>query len=240
MKMSKSAAFAVLLLCAGAPSALARPDADDAWAHCGGSDQEVRIESCTAIIQSGQETPRNLALAYGLRALANLQNGATQDAIADYTAAMDLKATTGDVTASMFIGRGAAYAAIGDIDHAIGDETAALGLKPDDPAALVNLGNAYLGKGDFARAADIYTKALAIQPDARNAANNRAYALLKLKRYGEAIADYDTALKATPDNAQALYGRGLAKRAVGDVAGAELDIAAAEKVAPGVGKAFAP
>jgi hypothetical protein len=58
-----------------------------------------------------------------------------------------------------------------------------------------------------------------------------------LKRgYDNAIADASWAIRISPDYIVAYYNRGLAKRAKGDEAGAETDIAVARKVNPNIGK----
>jgi tetratricopeptide (TPR) repeat protein len=60
--------------------------------------------------------------------------------------------------------------------------------------------------------------------------DSRGFVLLKLKQYDGAIADYDAALGGRPNAAWSLYGRGMARRAKGDKAGGDADVAAAQRI----------
>jgi tetratricopeptide (TPR) repeat protein len=57
---------------------------------------------------------------------------------------------------------------------------------------------------------------------------------LRMKAWDKAIADYDRALSSRPDLTLSLYGRGVARRARGDIAGGDADIAAAKKDEPDI------
>ncbi len=57
---------------------------------------------------------------------------------------------------------------------------------------------------------------------------------LRMKQWDKAIADYDRALSFRPDLTLSLYGRGVARRASGDIAGGDADIAAAKKAEPDI------
>jgi len=57
---------------------------------------------------------------------------------------------------------------------------------------------------------------------------------LRMKQWDKAIADYDKALDRRSDLTLSLYGRGLAKRAKGDSAGGNADIAAATRDEPDI------
>jgi len=59
-----------------------------------------------------------------------------------------------------------------------------------------------------------------------------------MKQFESAIADYDAALKLDPKIAAALYGRELARRARGDNAAGEADIAAAKRIQPDIRNQF--
>ena len=65
---------------------------------------------------------------------------------------------------------------------------------------------------------------------------NRALAYESKDDYVRAIADYDEALRLNPNDADALLYRGLDKQRIGDKAGAEADIAAAERINPNIRK----
>lgn len=56
----------------------------------------------------------------------------------------------------------------------------------------------------------------------------------RLGQWRQSIAEFDNALQANPEHTTALFVRGCAKRRNGDMHGGDADIAAAEKIAPGV------
>jgi tetratricopeptide (TPR) repeat protein len=57
---------------------------------------------------------------------------------------------------------------------------------------------------------------------------------LRMKEWDKALADYNTALAKRPDLTLSLYGRGICRRARGDVAGSDADIAAATHDEPDI------
>ncbi len=81
--------------------------------------------------------------------------------------------------------------------------------------------------------------AVAQMPWAMAILDSRAFVLLKLGRLPEAIATYDQVLSKWTLSANSLYGRGVAKRRMGDVAGADEDQAAALLIDARVREAFA-
>src|SRR5713101_221157 len=103
----------------------------------GGRPKEV-ISSCTAVIQSGQATGRNLAAAFTIRGRAYRANGDYDHAIADYTEAIRIEPNYG----LAFYSRGIAYFNKKDYDRAIADYTVSLRLAPEDVIALQNRGHA--------------------------------------------------------------------------------------------------
>ena len=69
--------------------------------------------------------------------------------------------------------------------------------------------------------------------------HSRAVLYVSLDRYKEAVADCNVAIKKNPAFAPQLFVRGIAKQRTGDEAGGKADIAAAEKLEPGVAKHYA-
>ena len=57
---------------------------------------------------------------------------------------------------------------------------------------------------------------------------------LRMRNWDGAIADYNKALNSVPDLTLSLYGRGVARRAKGDIAGGNADIAAATRDEPDI------
>ncbi len=104
----------------------------------GGARPDEVISSCTAVIQFGQATGRNLAAAFTIRGRAYRASGNYDRAIADYTEAIRIEPNY----ALAFYSRGIAYFNKNDYDRAIADYTVSLGLAPGDILALQNRGHA--------------------------------------------------------------------------------------------------
>ncbi len=167
-----------------------------------------------------------------------------------------LKLDTGDVTG--------ARAAI-EQAHALSPEDsetlllrAEIAYRQDDvPAALSDVAIVRLAAGDSATklnnlcwaqararinleaALADCDRALELQPGSTPIRDSRAMVLLNLGRHAEADALYDTVLAEQPRYPTSLFGRGLARRALGQEAEAEADIAAARAIQPAVDKTFA-
>jgi Flp pilus assembly protein TadD len=72
-------------------------------------------------------------------------------------------------------------------------------------------------------------EAIRLKPDLARAYNARAYAFLRLRNYQSAMADCDQAIRIDPKYVNAYINRAAARRASGDKAGAEADLAKARQ-----------
>ncbi|MGH6974104.1 MAG: tetratricopeptide repeat protein, partial [Stellaceae bacterium] len=126
---------------------------DRQWDWCKGDNADLSIGGCTAIIQSGQETTMNLAIAFYDRGNAYDDKGEYDKAIADYTQALQLDPRH----ETALVNRGLAYKHKGDYDRAIADFNAALGLKPDDEDAYIDRGLTFEKKNQYDRAEQDYS-----------------------------------------------------------------------------------
>jgi tetratricopeptide (TPR) repeat protein len=119
------------------------------------------------------------------------------DAIADFTAALALKADD----SALYVARAQGHYLNGQYDSAIADLDAALKLN-NSADILVQRATSQRAKGDYDRAVADYTAALAIVPkDAKDAGidastihSERGYAQFIAARYAAAAADFDQAL----------------------------------------------
>jgi tetratricopeptide (TPR) repeat protein len=109
------ASAAVILMLAPAAAQISQN-----WAWCVNQGDafsaDQRISGCTSIIQSGRETPRNLAIAYYSRGLAYYDKGDDDRAIAEYNEAIRLDPKF----AYAYSNRGLAYDHKGDLQTSEG------------------------------------------------------------------------------------------------------------------------
>jgi tetratricopeptide (TPR) repeat protein len=210
---------------------------------------DLEIQSCTAVIQSGQS---NLAWAFTDRGNAYRNKGELDKAVADYNQALRLDPNY----ASAYYNRGGVYRTMRNFDAAIADFRAAIRLdeRPArqkygqehseghvlmDREALANdyggRGNAYNDKGDLDSALADYGRAIDIFPNSAWWHRSRGNLYYNKRDYDHAIADYNQAIRLGPNDAVALYWRGKAKQFNGDKPGGDADIAAAKKINPNLG-----
>jgi tetratricopeptide (TPR) repeat protein len=221
---------------------------------------DLQINGCTAAIQSGQWSGKDLALVFNNRGNAYSDKNDYDRAIADFNEAIRLDPKY----AFPYDGRGKAYYSKNDLNHAFADFDQAIRLDPKFAGAYNNRGNVYYDKKDYDRAIADYDQAIRLDPEYAFAYNGRANAYnvkndydraiadydqaIRLdpknpfpyngrggayddkKDYDRAIADYDQAIRLDPKYANAYYGRGLAKLKSGDTAGGNADIAAARRM----------
>src|SRR5207253_2753955 len=106
------------------------------WKSCAEMNQpDISIGGCTAIIQSGRETPDILGIAFYDRGTAYSQKGQFDHAIQDYNRAIGLNPDY----ANAFYNRGLAYDEKGQFDLAIQDYNQAVSLKSDHADAFTGL-----------------------------------------------------------------------------------------------------
>lgn len=219
---------------------------DQSWAQCEHrpTDQfdyqlDKVIEGCTALIDSGQESQDDLAIAYNNRANAHRANFEPKQAFADYGEAIrrrpnlaeayygrgvsnDDKETT-DLTiadesaairlkpdfAKAYVARGDAYDRNAQHDLAIADYSASLRLNPDDWDTVQKRGVVYDNKALFDLAIADYTKGVELMP-IPSSYELRASAYLRTGRFDLALADYNEVLRMSPDDRGGIYGRAAA------------------------------
>ncbi len=209
---------------------------DENWARCMDQNSpDLAIGACTAIIQSGQETSANLAIAFNNRGAAYNDKGEYDRAIQDLDQAIRLNPNY----AMAFNNRGIAYDGKKEYDHAIRDYDQAIRLNPNLAQAFNNRGAAYYRKKEYDRAIQDYDQAIRLNPNYAQAFTfHRGLAHLKIKQFEAAITDYDAALKVSPKLASSLYGRGLAERAQGKRRKGDRDVAAAKQIDPKIASEF--
>jgi tetratricopeptide (TPR) repeat protein len=130
---------------------------------CGGLDgasDDLAINACTALIQSGKVSTRNLAEAFISRGTAYGHKGQNDRALQEYDQA--IRVAPG--FAEAFFNRGYTHYLKGQNDRAIQDYDQAIRLKPDFALAFKYRGDAKLKKGDVGGGNADIAKAKQINP----------------------------------------------------------------------------
>jgi lipoprotein NlpI len=141
---------------------------------------ERRIRTCSAIIESPQETQQVRASAYFYRALAWRVLDELQRAIADLTEAIKLDPRhTG-----AYGWRGRLLADTGEYDRAVANYTDALKVFPEDDGFSGNRGYAHFYRADFAAAAADLHRAIQLAPYATDNADRAPMLYLARVRSG--------------------------------------------------------
>jgi tetratricopeptide (TPR) repeat protein len=242
---------------------------DENWAHCKAQDPNLAIEGCTALIQSGAETPANLATALANRGNAFRGKKEYEKAIRDYSQAVKLNPDDETIAHD----RVTAFKAMKEEARAGHNHGGPMGSKPgantvaaercyayqrkrlypraiplcdevikhnaNDAYAFYSRGEAFAHTKKSDSAIRDFDQAIKLNPGFAEAFNSRGYAHLEMKRYDAAIADFDKALKLAPKMAFAFYGRGLAEKAKGETGKANSDFATAKSIFPSVSSAVA-
>jgi len=213
-----------------AGGARAQSGRDQNLAMCKGDDVGRKMFGCTALIESGHETPETLAIVFLNRGNALAENGQFDTAIQDYDQAIK----DNPQSAEAFWRRGFALEQKGEFDRAIADYDNALKLDPNNANAFANRGHAHSHKKEFDPAIEDLTQAIKLNANDARTYGLRANAYREKAQYDLAIQDCEQAIKLDPDDAYAYYVRGLARQKRGDKSGAKADIAKAKQLDPKV------
>jgi tetratricopeptide (TPR) repeat protein/serine/threonine protein kinase len=152
------------------------------------------------------------AHAYYCRANASLHFHRYEEAVADYTRAIEVDPQY----AAAWNNRGATYGELGQPEKSVADCTKAIALDPKDANAWTNRGVAYLDLRQAHQAVADYSKAIELNPKFVPAWINRAAAYAQLGHADKAIADCARAIELDPKDARPWYSRGNAYSRLGD------------------------
>jgi lipoprotein NlpI len=148
------------------------------------------------------------------------------------TALIEAAQGTPQDQAKVYDRRASAYFGIGDDDHAMADDDAAIKLDPNLAAAYSGRGDIYMDREDPDRAIAEYDQAL--QHDAKHVAAyvGRSGAYAQKGDFDHALADASEAVRLDPKSADAYETRGKAYDYKGDIERALADYAEAIRVDP--------
>jgi len=153
------------------------------------------------------------ATAYLYRGAAHFNKGLYDEAISDFTKAIEINPEYADG----YTNRGAAYAKIRLYELAISDFTRALEINPEDSDGYVNRGIAYAEIRLYDLAISDITKAIEINPRNARAHFGRGEIYCNFKaNYDAAILDFTKVIEINPRHALAYRNRGKAYIAKGE------------------------
>jgi tetratricopeptide (TPR) repeat protein len=186
-------------------SALAATE-EDRRACASEHNADLKITTCTRVIEDRASTLAIRTMAYRDRGLAYANKNLLELAIADFDEVLKVDAKD---TAALG-NRGRAYQLRGQYDRAILDFSALIGLLPGSERAYNERGLAHLHKGELAPALSDFEKAIAINATFVAARNNRGVILAREGKPDAAIKEYSEALALDPEFVLAYTNRGRA------------------------------
>jgi len=151
----------------------------------------LQINRCTAVIQSDQQTRRNLIWALYNRGFAYHGLGEFQKAIKDYNRALRLSPNI----AKLYNNRGGAFGNLGEFRKAIEDFDRALQLDPNYVDAYYNRGEAYRGLGEIRNAIKDYDRTIKLNSNDASAHHRRGMAYEATGDFERAVKDWETAME---------------------------------------------
>jgi len=191
------------------------------------AEPDAAIPACTQFIEHPREGA-NVAAAYNNRGVAKFGKGYVDDAVADFTAALNQNPKFVDA----FKNRGLAYKMQGTPDKAIDDFNQAIRLDGNSPELYNLRGAALLDKQEFNRAIADFEKAISLNQKYRNAFVNRGLALVFTRQLSRAIADFDVVVRLSPRDPLGYLNRAMARMDMGNFTGAIADYDQAIRLDP--------
>ncbi|MBI1386631.1 MAG: tetratricopeptide repeat protein [Rhizobiales bacterium] len=177
-------------------------------------DPAVRLNSCSQVIEAADATSADKAIAYRNRGDARLSAGATDQAIADYSAALGFNPSD----AQSLAGRARAYITSNMLDRAVEDFTRAIELTDGQLARArlhIGRGYAWLVKERSDQAVQDFAAAVNLNPKSATAHNHLGLAYRKTGDNQRAIEEYTAAITLNPAYALAYNNRGYVYEALG-------------------------
>ena len=192
--------------------------------RCRGSDPDARLSACTAIIESGNESPADLASAYYSRGAAYRLKSLFKLALDDFDSAIKADPTLIDAYGD----RGITLTVLGRFVDAIADYSRVIESNPKLAYAYYNRGLCYelIGLDDLA--IEDISASIEIEPRAEFRYERRATVYFRRNQLDKALEDYEKAIEINPEYPAALYARGIIRMKNGDLAGGGADIALAK------------
>lgn len=143
---------------------------------------------------------------YYNRGLLNFKTNHPEEAIRDFTKAIELKQYV-----KAYVGRGNAYYREKDLSRAMADANEALRQEPSNARAAFLLANCYDDLNQLDKALYYYNACIASSPEEPIFYMRRAIVRGKQQNFQACLQDLDTCIRLKPDEAEAYYWRGVAR-----------------------------
>jgi tetratricopeptide (TPR) repeat protein len=214
----------LLILLLAMPQAMAE---GEALCDRAAADPEGAIPACTQLIEHPRQGT-NIAAAYTNRGVAKFTKGYLDDAVADFTSALNQNPKFVDA----FKDRGLAYKVQGVLDKAVDDFNQAIRLESNSPGLYNLRGATLLDKLEFNRAIADFEKAISLDQKYTNAFVNRGLAFVFTRRLSRAVADFDMVVRLSPKDPLGYLNRAMARMDMGNFTGAVADYDEAIRLDP--------
>jgi tetratricopeptide (TPR) repeat protein len=191
------------------------------------ADPDARIPACTRLL-AHPSGGINLAEIYNHRGVAKVRKGDLEDAIADFTNALNENPKSVDAWKN----RGIAGHMQGKYDAAIADFNRALRLDAASPDLYNMRGAALFKKGEYDPAIRDFGKSISVDPNYKKAFVNRGLAFQFKRQLDLAIADFNVYLRLAPDDLTGYLDRAAVRMDKGDFKGAVDDYNQAIRLDP--------
>ena len=138
-----------------------RAVAEDVGETCVNVSETAAAAACTRAIRSGEHNAHHLAVLYGNRCAASINNGKSDEALSDCNQAIQLDPKN----AVAYANRCAAHIHKGEIDDALSDCNQAIQLDSKNAAAFHNRAAGYSAKGNYDGAIADLDHAIQLDPN---------------------------------------------------------------------------
>ncbi len=209
-----------LCLVLGSGVAAAQSQRDKDWKTCESDEDKAALDACTRLINAGKHSKKDWAVVYYNRGLSYRRLGRDDDAIADYSRAIENDPKDADI----YNNRGVAYEYKGELDRALADYDRAVALNPKLATAYSNRGDVHRKREDFEKALIEYEKAVALDPKVAAYLADLAAVQASLGRYDRASQSASRAIALDAKNGHAHFVRGFISYVSGDFGKASSDM----------------
>jgi tetratricopeptide (TPR) repeat protein len=206
------------------------------WQVCNGDlsgvnqvNVKTKLESCRWIIESGKETPRDLANAYTSRGMAYERDDNVPKELEDLNRAIKTDPACTRAWAQLC---GVQNWITGETQLAIQSCSKAIELDPLSPEGWTFRGDIYLKNKQYDLAIADYDHAIELNPTWMWPLDNRGEAYLHKNEIDRAIENFNAVIRVNPDHAIGFLDRGIAEMRKNDLDTALADFQTGIKVDP--------